>query len=306
MNPVYASYFLLLKREGHIILMENIVVLIADDNWEIIESIATFLKKINPEYTILTASNGKMAFEIATKEVPDVIIMDWDMPVMNGIDAMRQLKSQESTAEIPVIIATGAMLSSENLRTALQAGAMDYVRKPIDYIELEARLNTALNIKEHLESIKGLLNNELELKNRKLSTTSMLVVEKNDLMQEFKVGLDSLLTKTQTISSIGTELKHLIKQVDDHLELDVSWDTFKVQFEEVHTHFFSELEKRYAGISHKDLKLCAYMRLGIENKEISRLLNITPASVSTSLYRLKKKLNVDSELDLRDFIVKLD
>lgn len=287
-------------------IMEKIVVLIVDDNWEIIESIASFLKQINPDYIIITAPNGKIGFEIALKEIPDVIIMDWDMPVMNGIDAMRQIKNQESTAEIPVIIATGAMLSSENLRTALQAGAMDYVRKPIDYIELEARLNTALHIKQHLESIKYLLKNELELKNRKLSTTSMLVVEKNDLMQEFKTSLDNLLHKTNAISSISNELKYLIKQVDNHLELDISWDTFKIQFEEVHAHFFSELEKRYAEISHKDLKLCAYLRLGIENKEISKLLNITPASVSTSLYRLKKKLKVDTELDLRDFIFKLD
>ncbi len=285
--------------------MDKIVVLIVDDNWEIIESIASFLKKINPDYIIITAPNGKVGVDIAVKEIPDVIIMDWDMPVMNGIDAMQQIKSQESTAEIPVIIATGAMLSSENLKTALQAGAMDYIRKPIDYIELEARLNTALNIKQHLRAIQALLKNEIELKNRKLSTTSMLVVEKNDLLQEFGTELNKLLDKLDAQSSMIAELKSLIKQVDDHLELDISWDTFKVQFEEVHAQFFSELEKRYAGISHKDLKLCAYMRLGIENKEISKLLNITPASVSTSLYRLKKKLNVDTEQDLRDFIFKL-
>lgn len=285
--------------------MGKIVVLIVDDNWEIIESIASFLKKINPDFIIITAPNGKLGVEIAVKEIPDVIIMDWDMPVMNGIDAMRQIKSQEITSEIPVIIATGAMLSSENLRSALQAGAMDYIRKPIDYIELEARLNTALKIKQHLGSIQALLKNEIELKNRKLSTTSMLVVEKNDLLQEFGAGLNKLLDRLDAQSSMVADLKSLIKQVDAHLELDISWDTFKVQFEEVHSQFFSELEKRYTGISHKDLKLCAYMRLGIENKEISKLLNITPASVSTSLYRLKKKLNVDTELDLRDFIFKL-
>ena len=286
--------------------MGNIVVLIVDDNWEIIESIASFLKEINPNYIIITAPNGKMGFEIAIKEIPDVIIMDWDMPVMNGIDAMRQIKSQESTSEIPVIIATGAMLSSDNLKTALQAGAMDYIRKPIDFIELEARLNTALKIKQHQESIKTLLKNEIELKNRKLSTTSMLVVEKNDLLQEFRAGLDKLLDKMDAKSSMVKELKYLIKQVDNHLELDISWEIFKVQFEEVHSRFFKELEMRYSGISHKDLKLCAYLRLGIENKEISRLLNITPASASTSLYRLKKKLKVDPEQDLRDFIFKLD
>ena len=287
--------------------MENIVVLIVDDNWEVIESIASFLKEINPNYVIITAPNGKIGFEIAVKEIPDVILMDWDMPVMNGIDSMRQIKSQAGTAEIPVIIATGAMLSSENLKTALQAGAMDYIRKPIDFIELEARLNTALLIKQHQESIRGLLKNEIELKNRKLSTTSMLVVEKNDLLQEFRSGLDKLLNKmdAQSQSSIVQELKHLIEQVDNHLEIDSSWDTFKIQFEEVHSRFFNELEKRYPAISHKDLKLCAYLRLGIENKEISRLLNITPASASTSLYRLKKKLNVDTEQDLRDFIFKL-
>jgi signal transduction histidine kinase len=95
-----------------------------------------------------------MGVMVARKFIPDIIICDWEMPVMNGIDAIKNLKQDDLTKDIPIIMATGVMTSPENLNTALTAGAIDYIRKPIDPIELLARINSSLKLAKSYTEIK--------------------------------------------------------------------------------------------------------------------------------------------------------
>ncbi len=278
--------------------------LIVDDEQEVIRGIAEQIKVKMPHFRIINAGNGKMGIEVATKTQPDLILMDWEMPEMNGIEAIRKLKNQAETHDIPVIMATGRMTTSEDLQIALDSGAVDYVRKPIDFVELTARMNTALRIAEQRESIKELLQSEIDLKNRKLSATSMLIVEKNGLMQEFRGSLEELqIYVPDEAEEANKLLKVLQKRIGTHLDLDDSWETFKIHFEEVHPSFFEKVHATAQDLTHKDLKLCAYVKLGMDNKQIARLLNISPGSARTALSRLKKKLNIDQEVDLREAIV---
>lgn len=283
-------------------------ILIVDDNRDIIRMIAEDLRSGDQDINILNANNGLNGIRVAQKEMPDLIILDWDMPIMNGLEAIRRLKNDASTHDIPVIMATGQMTSSQDLQLALETGAVDYLRKPIDIVELRARISTTMRMKEQHEAIKDLLQKEIELKNRKLSTTSMLLVEKNGLLQEFARDIDRLLTamKTEDADSVQKLVKNLKRRISNHLDVDSGWDTFKVHFEEVNPVFFARLKMLSGDLSNKDLKMCAYLKLGMDNKEIARLLNITPASVRTSLYRLKIKIGIDEEENLRDFIVGLN
>lgn len=283
-------------------------ILIIDDNRDIIRMIANELKSHHINFNVINANNGLNGVSVAKQELPDLILMDWDMPIMDGLEAIRILKSLPDTQDIPVIMATGKMTNSEDLQTALEAGAIDYVRKPVDFIELSARINTALRIKEQQHAINHLLQSEIDLKNRKLSTTSMLIVEKNNLLGQ----LHSKVLRLE--SSIGgTDLdetrvlaKQLKRQIVNHLDVDSSWDTFKMHFEEVNPHFFSMLNKISDALTHKDLKICAYIKLRMDNKEIARLLNITSGSSRTALYRLKRKLGIPEEENLREVIEKID
>lgn len=285
--------------------MKKRTIMVVDDNWEVVETIAAGLKKMTQNYELINAANGNMACKIAVSQNPDMIIMDWDMPVMNGIDALRQLKSMEDTQEIPVIIASGKMTTSENLRTALDVGAIDYIRKPIDFVELEARVNAAFNIKQKNEDIKQLMQKELESRSRELSTTSVLMMEKNNFLHQTRESINKTLTSHASDSSIRTALNSIVKSIEKNLEGENRWRIFKQHFEAVHTGFFNSLIESFNDISQKDLRLCAYLKLGMENKEIAQLLNIAPESVSKAFYRLKLKLKLDREADLRAFIVKL-
>lgn len=138
--------------------MNNKTVLIVDDEPNNLEVLVDSLQEL--DFVVLMTNNAPKAFEIAKLRLPDVIITDWEMPEVSGIELVEMLKADEKTTDIPVIMCTGVMMSSENLKTALDAGAVDYIRKPIDRVELTARLNSTLRLSESLKQIKTLNANK--------------------------------------------------------------------------------------------------------------------------------------------------
>ena len=89
----------------------------------------------SPNYHCLTANNGEEAVKKAIEHRPDIVLMDVVMPVMNGFDACRQIRSQESTKDIPIVLVT-TRSEPEYLETGFQSGCADYITKPIDSREL--------------------------------------------------------------------------------------------------------------------------------------------------------------------------
>ncbi len=89
-------------------------------------------------FHVLVAVDGRQAVDVALEHTPDLILMDIMMPEMDGFEATRQLRQHATTARIPIIAVT-AMEGAQRL--ALQAGANDYVRKPIDIRGLIAKVH---------------------------------------------------------------------------------------------------------------------------------------------------------------------
>jgi len=145
-------------------------VLVIDDEQTYLNLITETLKDKN--YKILQALDGKMGCMVAQKFIPDIIITDWEMPELNGIETIIELKKNPVTKDIPVIMCTGIMTSSENLNAALNAGAVDYIRKPIEPIELIARINSAINLSDSIKKIKQ--------QNEKLLALNTKVLQKNE------------------------------------------------------------------------------------------------------------------------------
>ncbi len=143
--------------------MQTPKILIVDDEMVHLDAIIDVIEDVDWNYEVFSAFNGKTALEIARKELPDLIISDWEMPVMDGIELIEHLKNDSKTADIPVIMCTGIMTTSENLETALNVGAVDYVRKPVDKIELIARIKANLHLAEKHSEVKE-LNKALTVK----------------------------------------------------------------------------------------------------------------------------------------------
>lgn len=103
-------------------------------------------------YTIEKACDGEEALEKVASFEPDVILLDYMMPMMNGIEVVRQLKRDERYKGIPVIFVT-AKGSQEDKAQGLEAGADDYIVKPFESIELLARVRSMMRIKEMHDSL---------------------------------------------------------------------------------------------------------------------------------------------------------
>ncbi|MBI4645729.1 MAG: response regulator [Bacteroidia bacterium] len=153
----------------------NYTILVADDQVQNIAAILSMLNSYNKELRIIGALNGKIACEQALVKSPDLIILDWEMPVMTGIEAVRFLKSNPKTKDIPIIMAT-ALTSSDHLSEAMDAGAMDYIRKPLDRIELIARVKSALMVYDYFRKIQE-QSEELQIKNTELKKLSLVASE---------------------------------------------------------------------------------------------------------------------------------
>ena len=81
------------------------------------------------------------------------------------------------------------------------------------------------------------------------------------------------------------------------------WQNFSFHFDQVHHNFIARIKEDYPVLSPTDLKLCAYLRLNLTTKEIAPLLNISPRGVEISRYRLRKKLNLDGDVNLNTFMI---
>ncbi|MEM9052848.1 MAG: two-component regulator propeller domain-containing protein [Bacteroidota bacterium] len=147
------------------------------------------------------------------------------------------------------------------------------------------------------------LRAEVSHKNAELASTTMHLVQKSEMLQNVKKELSEL-------SKFGTDgLKGRIKQIQrlitDDVRMDKNWERFETHFDQVHENFFKNLRSKYPELTPKDQKLCAYLRMNLATKEIAPLLNISVRGVEISRYRLRKKLRLDSEVNLVSFIMEL-
>jgi DNA-binding CsgD family transcriptional regulator len=142
---------------------------------------------------------------------------------------------------------------------------------------------------------------ETEMKNKELASVAMQITHKNEILGSLKSKIETLSEKVNTQAQ--KELKQLIKTIDEDLKLDEDWNQFKKHFEEVHANFFKRLREDYKELTPKDLKMCAYLRMNLSTKEIAPLMNISVRGVEISRYRLRKKLGLQKDANLIEFML---
>lgn len=132
-------------------------ILVVDDNKNNIRLLADILEDAG--YTVYTAENSLTVPEMAFNLKPDAILLDVMMPKMDGFQVCELLKRDSETRDIPVLMVT-AKTDTNDLHKAFELGAFDYVKKPIDEIEILARLKSALNIKQHQDMLKAMASKD--------------------------------------------------------------------------------------------------------------------------------------------------
>jgi PleD family two-component response regulator len=117
-------------------------------------------------YKIVAAPSGAVALQIAHRTQPDLILLDVMMPEMDGFETCRRLKSDASTAEIPVIFIT-ARDEMSSIAKGFQVGGVDYITKPFRHEEVRVRVQTHLTIKRLQNGLRK-ANKEIQARNEEL------------------------------------------------------------------------------------------------------------------------------------------
>ena len=146
------------------------------------------------------------------------------------------------------------------------------------------------------------LQTEVDSQNKELAMTTMHLVQKNALITKVKDEL-SRLESSKDIFDSKKMARQLINMFESDNRLDEEWEQFELHFDKVHADFLARLRSNFPQLTPKDRKLCAFLRLNLSTKEIAPMLNISVRGVEISRYRLRKKLGLESEVNLVEYLM---
>jgi DNA-binding response OmpR family regulator len=295
--------------------MRKSLILVIDDEKGSLEVTSSALEDAG--FIVIKSLRPIDGLKAAAELKPDLIVLDWYMPQMDGLQVLRKLKADKITKEIPVIMASGIKTESEDLRQALNSGAVDFIRKPIDEIELLARVQAALRLihyynenRKQLKTIhqqeKKLINqkaqeykNELEFKKQELINNALQLFQIMENTSEMVNELNKIKLELDTDDSI--KLKQVISKYQDD-SFNLKWAEFEKRFEEVHSDFYQNILKDFPNISINERKLCVYFKMDMENKDIAALTFSSYDAVRKARIRLKYKLGLTPDDNLTEFL----
>lgn len=170
-------------------------------------------------------------------------------------------------------------------------------RKALVKKQLQESENKELATRLENEELRFRL--EMDSKNRELVSNSLMLIEKNQMLDELLQRIDSGGEAGHITKRTVLELKN---QIRAHASEDDEWRAFRTHFEKVHPGFFARLREMFPCLTEYELRLCAYFRTGMQGKQIAMMLSIQPESIKKSRTRLRKKLRLEPDVSLVDFL----
>ena len=182
-------------------------VLIVDDNNDIREYLRTILQE---KYQVFEAEDGQKGLALAQEQVPDIIISDVMMPVMNGLEFCQNIKMNEITSHIPVILLTARALNSHQIE-GYKSGADAYITKPFQPDLLLARIGNLLRNRHLLKDLWGTSSNAPKKEDKTATTENTPLssegTRENAFISRFKKVVEERMTDSElSVETIGSEL----------------------------------------------------------------------------------------------------
>lgn len=267
--------------------------LIVDDESTHQLALMDILEASDKSYEILSAFTAKEALKIALKEMPDLIVSDWEMPEMDGIDFIKCLKADERLQAIPVIMCTGIMTDSAHLQCALEAGANDYVRKPLDAVEVLARINATLCFRDEQHKRicleKEMWQRELEMQHQSLAVTKANLMHNGAYVDEVVAQLKAI--SGEVSFKCHLKIQDLISKIKSDMPRS-SWQDLEHHFEKIHPSFLVNLKQQYPKLTQNEVELCMYYKLNMTTSEMQAISYKSEEALKKARQRLKKKLDL--------------
>ena len=147
------------------------------------------------------------------------------------------------------------------------------------------------------------LKQTIQNKSKQLSTHALHMMQKNTMLRNVLEQIKSI-HKTASAEN-KQELRNLRISLSQSFHTDKDWDVFKLYFEDINKTFYKKLETINPDLTTNDHRLCALIKLNMNSKEMASVLNLAPSSIKSSRHRLKKKLNLGTDVDMETFIREL-
>lgn len=288
-------------------------ILIIDDEPD---SISVF-EMLLSNYEIISITNPNDTIITIKETSPDLIILDWVMPQKEGIDVLREIKMEEEMAQIPVILVSGIRTQSTYMSEAFKTGSVDFIKKPIDAIELEARVMACMKMHDNIKETKllqdAIHSNELEIakaktryyqnelckREREMIVSAITIFQNRKLLAVLKSEMfDELSELSQQQKS---QLLTILERYEN-IANSFNWELFERRFTELSAGFYINLKADYPTLTFGEQQICAFLKLGLSIKEISILNYSSYDAVRKAVQRLRKKLNVDRKTELSLFL----
>ncbi len=270
-------------------------ILIVDDEPRNLAVVSDFLK--DEGFRIASANCGKLAIERAKSINPSLILLDINMPGMSGLEACRILKASSETSAIPVLFMT-ALVDVEDKVRGFQAGAVDYITKPIQKDELLARVNTHLKLFRYSSNLEQEVNRQSE----EIRKSRNLLADIIDTMPSVIIGVSAdglinlwnkeaaILTGIDADDAMGQIFVKVISSLkinlSEYKNLLFSEEVFKIPL--IHTKSLSRFE-------YSSLAVYILTREGNEGK-IYRIDDVTDQHSIQELLHHSQKMQAIGEL----------
>lgn len=241
-----------------------------------------------------TAYNDSLFNEVKSKQLAELQTLYEVRKKEKEIASLGQKRQEDAFAKKVLLISLIAVAG-----VAISVGYLIWfrARKRQQVHELELQLQQNMIENGRLRELE--LRREIEFKNRSLTSYTMNFVQKSELMDELRKNIKEINAGEP---EVRRKLTALCRLIENSYQVDREWEGFKMRFENVHENFFKNLKERCPELTNGDLKLCALLKLNMNMKEAARVLGISPESVKTARYRLRKKLALTADENLVEFI----
>lgn len=257
---------------------------------------------LNVSQAYAALGNYKDALEFRTRhqELRDSIVGKENVEKLNEIQTKYETEKKEAEIALQKVeISTlNEKAKVDKLTKGLYAGGMFTFVAVSGLLFFGFRQRMKKNQVER-EKQEELYKKEIEYKQKELASQTLHLVQKNTFLEELKANLENFKDSPERFKMEFRRITMLLKK---EKAADRDWETFKAYFSEVHNDFDQKLKTFYPDISEKEVRLAAFLRMNLTTKEIAATMNVLPNSILTSKYRLKKKLGLDKDTELGDFL----
>lgn len=284
------------------LIFENKTILVADDDPGNRELVVSTMTGLHSGINVLSAVHGGQVLDILQKRKVDAVLLDWEMPVKDGFTVLKEMKADEELKQIPVLMYTGVMTATNNLVKALDIGAIDFIRKPTEPVELIARIKSVLRQQEDYLERTRLEKESAEMRNRILQS------ENNLLSKQLNEYLIQLARKNEVFANIRNYVQkcqdpqEFIDYLDSLINLENYWDELFRQFSRFEKDFLNSISARHPDLSQGETRFCILIRSGITTKDMANIMNVTVAAIEKNRYRVRKKFGLNPEESLEKYI----